>query len=113
VLYVSVIEGVILSSNPRTVQSRHHPEQSPLSPTFLPTASGSCSSPTERTLPAIPEHKDVMLRPDDAGRQEDYGMANLFGGQGTINVPSWSPDCTQLAFVSYLLVPPESAAADK
>lgn len=26
----------------------------------------------------------------------------FFGGQGTINVPSWSPDGTQLAFVSYL-----------
>lgn len=25
----------------------------------------------------------------------------FFGGQGTINVPSWSPDGTQLAFVSY------------
>ena len=29
----------------------------------------------------------------------------LFGGQGTINVPSWSPDSKQLAFVSYELLP--------
>ncbi|MBO0721217.1 MAG: PD40 domain-containing protein, partial [Blastocatellia bacterium] len=28
----------------------------------------------------------------------------LFGGQGTINVPSWSPDSRNLAFVSYRLV---------
>jgi Tol biopolymer transport system component len=28
-------------------------------------------------------------------------LAKLFGGQGTINVPSWSPDGTRLAFVSY------------
>jgi Tol biopolymer transport system component len=28
-------------------------------------------------------------------------LAKLFGGQGTINVPSWSPDSRQLAFVSY------------
>jgi lipoprotein NlpI len=35
-------------------------------------------------------------------------LAKLFGGQGTINVPSWSPDSRNLAFVSYLLVnPPE------
>ena len=27
-------------------------------------------------------------------------IAYLYGGQGTINVPSWSPDGTMLAFVS-------------
>jgi Tol biopolymer transport system component len=31
-------------------------------------------------------------------------LTRLFGGQGTINVPSWSPDGKQLAFVSYRLV---------
>jgi Tol biopolymer transport system component len=35
-------------------------------------------------------------------------LASLFGGQGTINVPSWSPDSTAVAFVSYALVPDES-----
>jgi len=34
-------------------------------------------------------------------------LAKLFGGQGTINVPSWSPDGTKLAFVSFGLVPKE------
>ena len=29
----------------------------------------------------------------------------LFGGQGTINVPSWSPDSKMFAFVSYQLIP--------
>lgn len=33
-------------------------------------------------------------------------IAQLFGGQGTINVPSWSPDSKQLAFVSYELLRP-------
>jgi hypothetical protein len=37
-------------------------------------------------------------------------LAKLFGGQGTINVPSWSPDSKRLAFVSYQLIPRESAA---
>jgi Tol biopolymer transport system component len=32
-------------------------------------------------------------------------LAKLFGGQGTLNVPSWSPDGSKLAFVSYQLVP--------
>jgi Tol biopolymer transport system component len=34
-------------------------------------------------------------------------MAKLFGGQGTINVPSWSPDSQKVAFVSYELLPAE------
>jgi Tol biopolymer transport system component len=27
-------------------------------------------------------------------------VAYVYGGQGTINVPSWSPDSKRLAFVS-------------
>ncbi len=33
-------------------------------------------------------------------------VAHLFGGQGTINVPSWSPDSSHFAFVSYRLILP-------
>jgi Tol biopolymer transport system component len=36
-------------------------------------------------------------------------LAALFGGQGTINVPSWSPDSQRVAFVSYQLLPPEES----
>jgi TolB protein len=32
-------------------------------------------------------------------------IAQLFGGQGTINVPSWSPDSKSVAFVSYVWAP--------
>ncbi len=32
-------------------------------------------------------------------------LATLYGGQGTINVPSWSPDSTRVAFVSYANLP--------
>ena len=31
-------------------------------------------------------------------------LAKIFGGQGTINVNSWSPDSTHFAFVSYRLL---------
>ena len=54
-----------------------------------------------------PENKDVMLRLMSLADKKITVLTKLFGGQGTINVPSWSPDSTQLAFVSYLLIPPE------
>ncbi len=38
-------------------------------------------------------------------------LAKLFGGQGTINVPSWSPDSLKLAFVSYQQLSEESLGA--
>ncbi len=51
-----------------------------------------------------PANKDVMLRLMPAGGGEIRVLARLFGGQGTINVPSWSPDSTKIAFVSYQLI---------
>jgi len=54
-----------------------------------------------------PENKDVMLRLMSLADKKITVLARLFGGQGTINVPSWSPDSKQVAFVSYLLIPPE------
>jgi TolB protein len=60
-----------------------------------------------------PENKDVMLRLMSLDPKSDDKkitvLAQLFGGQGTINVPSWSPDSQRLAFVSYMLIPAESA----
>jgi Tol biopolymer transport system component len=50
-----------------------------------------------------PPNKDVMLRLMNLETGEIQIMAKLFGGQGTINVPSWSPDSERLAFVSYRL----------
>jgi TolB protein len=51
-----------------------------------------------------PNREDVQLRimPAD-GSAPPQILTRLFGGQGTINVPSWSPDGTQVAFVSYRL----------
>jgi len=44
------------------------------------------------------------MMPGDGG--DAKVVARLFGGQGTINVPSWSPDSRQFAFVSYRLLQP-------
>ncbi len=48
-----------------------------------------------------PHNQRVMLRllPVDGG--DIKVAAFLYGGQGTINVPSWSPDSKKVAFVSY------------
>jgi Tol biopolymer transport system component len=53
-----------------------------------------------------PANKDVMLRLMPIGGGEIQTLTRLFGGQGTINVPSWSPDSRNVAFVSYRLVNP-------
>ncbi len=57
-----------------------------------------------------PENKDVMLRLMSLGDKKITVLAKLFGGQGTTNVPSWSPDSKKLAFVSYMLLPLETDA---
>ena len=50
-----------------------------------------------------PANQDVQLRIMPAAGGPVRTIAKLFGGQGTMNVPSWSPDSRQLAFVSYRL----------
>ena len=53
-----------------------------------------------------PANQDVMLRLMSLADGKIHVLAKLFGGQGTINVPSWSPDGKNVAFVSYQLVYP-------
>jgi TolB protein len=53
-----------------------------------------------------PPNKDVMLRLMTTRGGEPQVLVELFGGQGTLNVPSWSPDSKHLAFVSYRLLKP-------
>jgi TolB protein len=38
-------------------------------------------------------------------------LATLLGGRGTIDAPSWSPDSTRFAFVSYSFLPSDATAA--
>ena len=59
----------------------------------------------EKDVTGHPEDKNVMLRLMSLTDHKIAVLAKLFGGQGTINVPSWSLDSAQLAFVSYHYVP--------
>ncbi|MDR2147797.1 MAG: transporter [Tannerella sp.] len=48
-----------------------------------------------------PFGKHVELRLMSVNDYQSKTIVNLFGGQGTINVNSWSPDSKRFAFVSY------------
>lgn len=49
---------------------------------------------------AHPPYKHVYLRLMPVSGGTPRVLAYVYGGQGTINVPSWSPDSTRVAFVS-------------
>jgi len=51
-----------------------------------------------------PPNREVVLRIMPAnGSAPPRILTRLFGGQGTFNVPAWSPDSREIAFVSYRL----------
>jgi Tol biopolymer transport system component len=50
---------------------------------------------------AHPPMKNVALRLYNLETNKIKTLCKFTGGQGTINVPSWSPDGTKFAFVSY------------
>lgn len=62
----------------------------------------------DKNVKTHPPNKNVMLRLFELREGALAGpprvLARLFGGQGTLNVPSWSPDGKFLAFVSYRLL---------
>jgi hypothetical protein len=57
----------------------------------------------EKDVQGHPANKDVQLRLMNLSDGKITVLATLFGGQGTINTPSWSPDSRHVAFVSYHL----------
>ncbi len=59
----------------------------------------------EKDVTGHPADQDVMLRVMNLADKRITVLTKLFGGQGTINVPSWSADSRKLAFVSYQYVP--------
>jgi len=60
----------------------------------------------EKDVKGHPANQDVLLRLMDLATGKISVLAKLFGGQGTMNVPSWSPDSSQVAFVSYQRIYP-------
>jgi hypothetical protein len=64
----------------------------------------------DKSVTGHPPNKDVELRLMSLKDKKTTVLAKLFGGQGTMNVPSWSPDSKKVAFVSYELVPEEELA---
>jgi hypothetical protein len=66
----------------------------------------------EKGVAGHPPDKDVELRLMSLKDKQIHVLAKLFGGQGTINVPSWSPDSLKLAFVSYEQLPEESLSGN-
>lgn len=55
----------------------------------------------DKNVKGHPADQNVVLRLMPLAGGKPKIIATLFGGQGTINVPSWSPDSTCIAFVSY------------
>jgi TolB protein len=60
----------------------------------------------DKAVKGHPANQDVLLRIMPLAGGKPKVLATLFGGQGTINVPSWSPDSKSVAFVSYRLILP-------
>ena len=57
----------------------------------------------DKSVTGHPPNKNVTLRLMSRDDGKISVLAKLFGGQGTMNVPSWAPDSKRLAFVSYEL----------
>jgi hypothetical protein len=84
-------------------------EQNDWFPHFSPDGQQMVFLSFEKDVTGHPPNKDVTLRLMSMSDGSVKVLARLFGGQGTINVPSWSPDGKQFAFVSYVLIDPPDA----
>jgi hypothetical protein len=59
----------------------------------------------EKGVSGHPADKDVVLRRMTLADGKIDVLGRFLGGQGTANVPCWSPDGRRIAFVTYQLVP--------
>jgi len=57
----------------------------------------------EKDTKGHPPNRQVLLRTMRPGGGRIRVVAKLFGGQGTLNVNSWSPDSRRFAYVRYAL----------
>ena len=58
----------------------------------------------EKDVTGHPADKDVTLRRMTLADKKIEVLGRFLGGQGTMNVPSWSPDGRRIAFVTYQIV---------
>ena len=66
----------------------------------------------DKSVKGHPLNQNVVLRLMPMAGGKTKVIATLFGGQGTLNVPSWSPDSTAIALVSYRhILPPAGTAS--
>lgn len=66
----------------------------------------------DRSVTGHPPLKDVEIRLVSLKNKKTTLLAKLLGGQGTINVPSWSPDSKRVAYVSYEQLPEEEMSVE-
>jgi TolB protein len=59
------------------------------------------SYPPDVPANSHPNNKRVLLQIQSTNAQDAKVLAYIYGGQGTMNVPSWSPDSKKIAFVSF------------
>jgi TolB protein len=70
----------------------HHDESNDWFPHISPDGQWMVFFAYEKGVTGHPGGKDVELRLMSMKDKKVHVLAKLFGGQGTINVPSWSPD---------------------
>lgn len=66
------------------------------------------SYPEDVPAGSHPANKRVLMRLQNTDNQKPKVVAYIYGGQGTMNVPSWSPDGGKVAFVSFTYGKPEN-----
>jgi Tol biopolymer transport system component len=76
-------------------------------PHFSPDGQWMTFLAYEKGVTGHPPLKNVEIRLMNLKDKKVRVLATLFGGQGTINVPSWSPDSKKIAYVSYEQLPEE------
>ncbi len=59
------------------------------------------SYPSSVPTNSHPHNQRVLLQLQPADTPQQKVLAYIYGGQGTMNVPSWSPDGRMVAFMSY------------
>lgn len=55
----------------------------------------------DKNVKGHPANKNVQIRMMNTTDYKPKKITELFGGQGTINVNSWSPDSRKIAFIKY------------